>query len=694
MLMLKTGSRERFLLLIKHTLMISKAEYDRVKLLRETIDRYRYEYHVLNKESISEAALDSLKHELVLLETKYPEIVTPDSPTQRVAGEPLPEFKKVIHKIPQWSLSDAFSSEEMIQFDERVKRFLKDEEDANPTYVCEHKIDGLKVVIEYKNGLLFQAGTRGNGKVGEDVTQNIKTIESIPLKLSKPIDIIVEGEIWMSKKRLEEINKEQLKKGEIVFANPRNLAAGSIRQLDPKVVAERKLDSFVYDIAEIKDIPKSQYEELNLLEDLGFKVNKHRIHAKNIKEVIDFWETWEKKSKSLDYWFDGVVVKVNERKFQDALGYTGKTPRFAIAFKFQAEEAVTQINDIVFQVGRTGAITPVAILKPVTVAGSVVSRATLHNEDEIERLGLRVGDTVVIQKAGDVIPDIIKVLDEMRTGKEKKFKMIDKCPVCGTTLQKRLIGEKTKGKTEHSAALFCENKKCPARDRRVLYYFTSKHAFDIEGLGPKIIDLLLDNGIITHRVDIFKIKKGDLLGLPRFAEKSADNLIESINARRKISFARFLVSLSIPNVGEETSYDLAKQFKNIDTLSNSTILELEMIEGIGPNVSKSIFDWFNDKENKLLLKDLLEEVNIIYEEKKEGNYLDKKTFVLTGTLETLSRDEAKQKIKERGGDVSSSVSKNTSYVVVGDSPGSKVDVAVKLGVTVLNEEEFLKLLKK
>lgn len=672
--------------------MVSKEIKERVEKLRLSIEKHRYEYHVLDKSTISEAALDSLKHELSTLEATYPELVTPDSPTQRIAGEPLKAFKKVTHKIPQWSLADAFTPEEMYDFDARVRRFLKDEK-SQIDYVCEQKIDGLKVVLEYKNGKLFQAATRGNGKIGEDVTLNIKTIESVPLTLSKPINIIVEGEVWMSKSRLKEINLEQRRLGLEEYANPRNLAAGTIRQLDPRIAAARKLSTFIYDIAFCEEVPNTQEEELHFLQTLGFKVNPHKKVASSIAQVIEFWQTWKEKSKSLDYWFDGLVVKVNDQKIQEKLGYTGKTPRFAIAFKFPAEEVTTILEDIVFQVGRTGAITPVALLKPVSVAGSVVSRATLHNEDEIKRLNLKIGDTVILQKAGDVIPDIVKTLEELRTGKEKDFKMITKCPVCHSLLVKKVIGQKTKGKEEKSAALFCENRKCPARDRRVLYYFTSKHAFDIEGLGPKIIDVLVDNGIISHRADIFNIKKGDLLALPRFAEKSALNLLESIEKARHITLSRFIVSLSIPQVGEETAYDLARVFGSIEKLSSATLTELESIDGIGSNVASSVVEWFVDKEHQKLLSLLLKEVVIEKEVQKASNVLSGKTFVLTGTLETLGRDEAKQKIKSLGGSVSGSVSKATSFVVVGENPGSKLTEAQKLGIKTLSEKEFLDLIK-
>ncbi len=675
---------------------ILQEKIERVKKLRELIDKLRYEYHVLDKVDVSPEALDSLKHELVLLEEEYPELITPDSPTQRVAGKALPEFKKVVHQVPQWSFNDAFNEEEIKAFDERVKRFLQKEGiSETPTYVCELKIDGLKVVMTYEKGLLIQAATRGDGKIGEDVTLNVKTIESVPLRLREPIDIIVEGEIWMSKKVFMELNRERKKKGEPLFANPRNIAAGSIRQLDSKIAAERKLRNFVYDIARFDNFPSTQVDELKKLQQLGFKISENFKKVLNVEEIIDYWKKWKKESSKEDYWIDGIVIKVNEKKLQDVLGYTGKAPRWGIAFKFPAEEVTTVVEDVTFQIGRTGVITPVAKLVPVSVAGSTVSRATLHNEDEIKRLGLKIGDTVILRKAGDVIPDIVKVLNELRTGKEKAIQMPKNCPACGTELKKIIIGDKSKKKEEESAALYCTNSNCSGKDRRKLYYFASKNAFDIEDLGPKVVDLLLDNAVITSAPDIFKIKKEDLVSLPRFAEKSADNLIKSINNRREISFQRFLTALSISQVGEETAEDLANNFKNIDDFLSASKEDLESMNGIGPNMSDSIIAWRKEKTNQKIISELLKEIKIIYPTKKEeAQKLLGKTFVLTGTLPNMSRDEAKKKIKELGGDVVGSVSAKTSFVLAGENPGSKLDKANELGVKVLSEEDFLKLISK
>ena len=660
----------------------------RVEKLRDTINYYRDLYHAEDKEEISQEALDSLKDELKKIEDIYPDLITPDSPTQRVSGKPLDKFQKVIHKIKQWSLSDAFSPEDIFEFEKRTVRFLeKTDIQEKPTFVCELKIDGLKVILEYKNGILFQASTRGDGSVGEDVTANIRTIESVPLRLTKNIDCIVEGEVWLPKKEFQRINKEREKNGEEVFANPRNMAAGTIRQLDPKKVAERKLEVFIYDIGQISSIsPDTQEGELGFLRLLGFKVNKHFKYCKDINEVVSFWKSWQSKKDKQDYQIDGVVVKVNEKKLQDALGYTGKSPRFAIAFKFPAEQVTTVVEDIVMQVGRTGVITPVAHLRPVSIAGSTVSRATLHNEDEIKRLDVRIGDTVILQKAGDVIPDIVSVLKEMRTGKEKTFIWPDRVSLCG--------GDGSIERIPGQSAWRCKDKNSFEQQKRKFYYFVSKSAFNIEKVGPKIIDVFLRENLVAEYADIFSLKKGDLINLPRFGEKSVDNILESINQRREITLPRFLISLSILNVGEETAYDIAEHFKNLENIQNASEEDLLKLEGIGPIVSKSIFDFFRNKENLRVIKNLLKEIKIIESEKKKAERkLEGKTFVLTGTLQNMSRDEAKIKIRELGGDVSGSVSKETDYLVAGEATGSKYDKAVELGIKIISEGDFLEMIE-
>ncbi len=665
----------------------------RLKKLREAVEKYRYHYHVLNESLITDEALDSLKRELVEIETEFPELITPDSPSQRVAGAPLKGFKKIRHTVPQWSFNDAFSPDDMRDFDTRMKKMLSEKygKSIAPTYVCELKIDGLKIVFTYKNGVLETAGTRGNGEVGEDVTENVRTIDAVPILLRESVDMVVEGEAYMPKTQFEKLNKEQKKKGEELYMNPRNITAGTIRQLDPRIVAERKLSTFIYDISYANfKTPNTQDGELVKLRELGFRVNPNFKLCNNIDEVISFWTEWQKKKDKQDYLIDGVVVKVREIEYQEALGYTGKAPRFGIAFKFPAEQVTTIVEDIVVQVGRTGVITPVAHLKPVLVYGSIVSRATLHNEDEITRLGVRIGDTVILQKAGDVIPDIVKVLTEMRPKGSKAFVMPKKCPECATVLTKKTVGTKD----GESAALYCTNSRCPAKDRRTLYHFTSKYAFDIEHLGPKNLDLLLDAGLISSRADIFTLEKGDLLELPRMGEKSVDNMLLAIEKARTQTLDRFIVGLSIPEVGEETARDLANHFGNIEKFEKATKEELEAMNGVGPRVAESITSYFSDKHNKKVVSDLLEQVRIKNEEKRNKGVqkLSGKVFVLTGTFPTLSRDEAKAKIIEAGGKVSGSVSKNTDFVVAGESAGSKYDEAQRLGVPIIDEARLIEMI--
>ncbi len=678
--------------------VISASVRKRYEQLKTTIDHHRYLYHVLDREEISQAALDSLKRELSEIEERFPSLKTADSPNMRVAGAPLPQFQKVRHAIPQWSFNDAFTEADIREFDARVRRFLKNHSgrDENLSYTTELKIDGLKIVLSYEEGLLKTAATRGNGVVGEDVTANVRTIESVPLRLreprkaplrGKPRSVIVEGEVWMGKKGLAMLNKDREAKGEPVFANPRNAAAGSVRQLDPRVAAGRKLDMFVYDVVRSdQELPSSQFEELSFLRSAGFKVNPHFEECADIDAVIRYWEKWRNRATKEDYPVDGIVVKVNERAYQEMLGYTGKAPRFAIAFKFPAEQATTIVEDIVLQVGRTGVLTPVAKLRPVLVAGSTVSRATLHNEDEIKRLDVRVGDTVIIQKAGDVIPDIISVVTELRTGKERPYRFPARVADCGGDGRiERALG---------MAAWRCVNRDSFAQKKRRFYHFVSRQALDIEHLGPKNMDVLLNEGLINTFDDIFTLKKGDLLGLPRFAEKSAENLIAAIEKSREIELGRLLFALSIDQVGEETARDLAEHFGSIEKTSSATEEALVAIDGVGEVVAASICRWFADKENRELLKRLERHVRIINPAPRSRALpLAEKTFVITGSLESLSRDEAKQKIRNLGGKVAGSVSKKTDYVVAGEDPGSKFDRAQELGVTVLNETAFLKIVE-
>jgi DNA ligase (NAD+) len=665
---------------------VPKDTRERYEKLKDSINRYRRLFHVYDKEEISEEARDSLMQELTVIEKKYPELVTPDSPSQRVAGAPLPQFKKVRHEVAQWSFNDAFSPEDLREFDARVKRALKPQfGDVSPTYACELKIDGLKIVFTYEKGLLKTAATRGNGEIGEDVTHNIRTIESVPLRLERAIDIVVEGEVWMSSKNLELLNKAQTKAGKPLYANPRNVAAGSIRQLDPKMAAARKLDVFIYDVAKTSEkFPPTQMEELDYLRELGFKVNPHHKLAKTIDDAIDFWDTWKKKGRHQEYWIDGVVLKVNEKKYEDALGYTGKAPRFTIAFKFPAEQVTTVLEDIQFQVGRTGVITPVAHLKPVQVAGTIVSRATLHNEDEIKRLDVRIGDTVILQKAGDVIPDIVKVLPELRKKNSKPFKWPTRIPECG--------GDGKIERIPGQSAWRCVDRNSGAIVRRRFYNFTGKGALDIEGLGKKTVDLLLDNNLIQNFDDIFTLEEGDVLELEGFAELSAKKLIESIKRSNTTELYRFLVGLSIPHVGEETAILLANTFRSVDKLAKVSVEELSRIEGVGDIVAQSVHEWFHDKSNLALIARLTKHMKLKAPEKKTNLPLAGKTYVITGTLESMSREEAEAKLRALGAKVSGSVSSKTTAVIAGENAGSKLAKAWQLKVEVFEERELLKLL--
>ena len=659
----------------------------RIEKLKKEINYHRYLYHVLDKEEISEAALDSLKHELYVLEQEYSEFITSDSPTQRIGGKPLDKFKKVTHRVRQWSFNDAFDEKEIMDFDNRIRKILGDlgEDISSPLdYTAELKIDGLHIVLTYEKGLLQNGATRGDGKVGEDVTQNLRTIESIPLKLNRDVSITVEGEVFMSKDVFDKLNKEREKRGEALFANPRNAAAGAIRQLDSQIAKERKLGCFIYDLSLAEDIalPKTQADELKLLDELGFRVNKNCKHIATVAEVFDFHKYWYKHKEKENYWIDGVVLKLNKRKWQEMTGHTGKAPRWAIAYKFPAEQVTTVVEDIRVQIGRTGALTPVAHLKPVVVAGSTVSRSTLHNQDEIDRLDVRIGDTVVIQKAGDIIPEVVSVVKGLRTGKEKKFSMPKKCPFCeGEVIRK-----------EGEVAYYCPNKNCFAVSLRNLSHSVSKKAFNIEGLGPNKVKQLAEEGLISDLADIFELKKGDLEILERFGERSADNLLQSIDKSREISLARFIYALGIRHVGEEMAITLARHFNTLEKIEKASKEELEAVEDIGPKVAESISEYFTDEENLDLIEKLLKAGVIIREDGTVSKKLDGLSFVLTGSLESYGREEAKEIIRKLGGEMSSSVSKNTDYLIAGENPGSKLDKAQEQGVKVLSEKEFLEMI--
>ncbi|MFA6227823.1 MAG: NAD-dependent DNA ligase LigA [Patescibacteria group bacterium] len=660
----------------------AKKRIDKIKKQLKEID---YAYYVLDKPIVSDAARDSLKDELEKLEQRYPDLVTKDSPTQRIGGKALGKFEKYRHQIPKWSFDDLFSFEEVKEFDLRVKRFLGLPENKDIEYCCELKIDGLNLSFIYSQGLLSRGVTRGDGITGEVVTHAIKTIGSLPLRLEETIDVEVGGEVYMSKKALAKINKEQERKGEAPFANPRNAAAGTVRQLDPQVAADRELDTFMWTIYEpLKLGLKTQGGIMEKMAELGFKVNPHWKVIKSVEETLKYFQYWHKHRESLPYEIDGVVLKVNDLKLQERLGRTAKLVRWAAAYKFPAEQVTTVVEDIDVQVGRTGVLTPVAHLRSVPLAGTIVKRATLHNADEVRRLDVRIGDTVILQKAGDIIPDIIQVLPKMRSGKEKKFAMPNKCPVCGSPITKK----------EGEVAYYCTNKKCYAQQIEKLSHFVSRTAFDIVGLGPKILEQLQQADLVKTPADLFRLTEEDLAPLERFAEKSASNLIAAINKSKNVPLAKFIYALGIRHVGEETAIALAETLGSIDKLKIATLDDLQQTEDIGPKVAGSIREWLEDKMNLKLVDDLLSGgVKIKNPDKKKAGKLKDLTFVLTGELENFSRNEAKEKIRFWGGDVASSVSKNTDYVVAGDDPGSKFDKAKKLGVRIITEREFLELIR-
>jgi DNA ligase (NAD+) len=668
--------------------MADKEILSRYNSLKKAVSHHQHLYHVKDNPEISDEAYDALLRELVDLEDKYPQLKTADSPTARVGGEILLQFEKVEHSVRQWSFDNVFSFNELTNWENRNFRLLKS--GSNFQYVSELKIDGLKVILKYEKGIFVLGATRGNGLVGENITENLKTIQSIPLNLNKDIDIIAVGEAWLSKQELERINKDREENNLPLFANTRNAAAGSLRQLDPKITSRRRLSCFVYDIdfIDVKKTglkkPTTQVEELMLLADLGFLVNKSYSFSESLDGVQKFYEKWVEKGRMEDYGVDGIVIKINDIEHQKTLGYTGKSPRYGIAYKFPAEQVTTIIEDIVLQVGRTGVITPVAMLKPVRVAGSLVSRATLHNEDEINRLDVRIGDTVILQKAGDVIPDIVKVLKELRTGKEKVFKFPKTVADCG--------GDGRIEKVPGQVAYRCVNKDSFAQKRRKFHHFVGKHAFDIDKMGPKIIDSLLENQLVSHYYDIFTLKRGDLLELPRFGEKMVDNIFLSIENSREITLSKFIVSLSIPQVGEETAIDLANHFGTFNKLRNATYEELEELEGVGPIIASEITNWFKDEDNNKTVDGLLKEVKLKGAKDKGTNKLSGRSFVVTGTLPTLSRDEAKELIRKNGGKVASSVSNKTDFVLAGDDPGSKYDKAKELGVKIISETDFKKMI--
>jgi DNA ligase (NAD+) len=660
--------------------------------LGESIERHRHLYHTKDAPQISDEAYDSLVRELEALEAKYPDLKSGGSPTETVGGAVSAAFSKVKHRVRQWSFDNVFSEEELHAWEERIIRYLEKEGVRVPTlsYVSEHKIDGLKVILEYEKGVLKRATTRGDGVVGEDITHTARMVDDIPKKLKKPATITVVGEAWLREEELNRINKIREKEGEPLFANPRNAAAGSLRQLDPEVTRERNLSFFAYDIdysdpKTLQKIPRTQQDELEFLHALGFTVNPHAELCRDINEAIAHYRLWAPKKYKMPYGMDGTVIKVNEIRYQEVLGYTAKSPRYGIAFKFPSEQATTVIEDIQLQVGRTGVLTPVAHLRPVRIAGSTVSRATLHNEDQIKRLDIRVGDTVILQKAGDVIPEILSVMTELRQKGAKPYVFPKKVSECG--------GDGSIERIPGTAAYRCVAKDSATLHRRRLYYFVSKGALNVDGVGPRIIDLLLDQNLISTYKDLFTLKEGDLMGLPGFKEKAARNVIAAIDASRRVPLHRLLVALSIDHVGEETARLIAAKYKTPEALEKADIESLAAIHGVGEIVAESVVKWIEDKKNKMILKDLKRHLVIEAPEAAPASgKLSGKTIVFTGSLPTLSRSEAEELAREQGARVTSSVSKSTDYVVLGDDPGTKAEKAAALNVMTLNEEAFKRLI--
>ncbi len=695
---------------IEFSFMEKKQAAQRIKQLTEEVNQHRRRYHVHDAPTISDEAYDSLFRELETLETEFPELRSAASPTLRVGDEPRAAFQKVRHQSKQWSFDDVFDRSELEAWDERLRKLIEKKTGTKPPaieYVAELKIDGLKIVLTYEQGILVQGATRGNGEIGESVTENLRTIEAIPLTLDRPEDVIVVGEAWLSKDELARINRERAQEHEPLFANPRNAAAGSIRQLDSRVTAKRKLSAFIYDIDSLggKPLPTTQSDELTLLQELGFVVNPHTRLCSSIDAIEAYYEEWNAKRESLPYALDGIVIKVNDQTLYEYLGYTGKSPRFGVAYKFPAEEGTSQVEDIGIQVGRTGALTPVAHLKPVRLAGTTVSRATLHNVDEIKRLDVRVGDTVIVRKAGDIIPEVVAVLTALRTGQEKVFVVPTTCPKCGSTVTREVLNEK-QGVKEYSAALYCPNPKCFGKERESLIHAVSRKGLDIVGLGEKIIEQLMNEGLIADIADLYELTVGDLEPLERFAEKSAEKLIQAIQARKQVKLEQLLFALGIRHVGEETAEliakSLAEQRKSAsmhpsslyELLTQYTVDDWQHVPGIGIKSAESLTDWSSQSSTKKLFQ-RLDEVDlrvVLPEVSTTPGKLAGLTFVLTGELENFTRDVAKRRIKELGGSVASSVSHQTDFVVAGADPGSKYTKAKELGVPILDEAALVKKL--
>ena len=652
---------------------------ERIDELVEILNEANYNYHVLDNPTITDQEFDKLLRELFILEEKYPEYVREDSPTHRVGGTILEEFQKVTHKIPMMSLGNVFNEEEIRAFDSRIKK-----EGIIPEYVCELKIDGLSVSLHYEKGKLITAATRGDGTVGEDITNNVKTIKTVPLTLKEPIDIEVRGEIYMSKETLKKLNEERRIKGQPLLQNCRNAAAGSIRQLDSKIAASRKLDCWIYHLPNPEDYGiKTHWEALNFMKKLGFKINPNNLLVTDVEGILDFIKYKQEERPNLSYDIDGIVIKVNNISEQKKLGFTAHHPKWATAYKFPAEEVLTKLKDIIFTVGRTGQITPNAVLEPVIVAGSTISRATLHNEDYVKAKDLKIGDIVSIHKAGDVIPEVGEVKLDRRTGKEIDFKMITTCPMCGNFIYKK----------EGQVDYFCVNPHCPARHIEGLCHFVSRKAMNIDGLGDRIIEDFYNLKYIKEIPDIYKLDhyRDELTELEGYGDKSIDNLLEAIENSKKNSLERLVFGLGIPNVGEKTSKVLAMHYETLDNLMNASFDDLNQIPDIGEIIAKSIIDYFQEEKNKKVIQELKElNLNMEYTGPKveiNENFYNK-TFVITGTLTKYTRDEVEEKIELLGGKASSSVSKKTSAVIVGENPGSKYEKALKLNIPIWSEEDL------
>lgn len=661
---------------------------ERIMELRALLNKCNYEYYVLEQPSLSDYEFDALMRELINLESEYPQYYDPNSPSLRVGGEVVDSFNKIIHKRMMLSLSNAFNAEEIEEFDKRIKEVLQSDDEIE--YMCELKIDGLAMSLEYVDGRLNYGATRGDGVEGEEVTHNIKTIKSIPLNIEQTKTMEVRGEVYMPKKSFSKLNEERKIKGEPLFANPRNAASGSVRQLDSKVAAGRGLDMFMYTYVDCDQFGLyKQSDALNALESMGFKTNPERRVCKGMKEVLNYIEEYTLKRDDLDYEIDGIVIKVNDISLHDAIGYTMKTPKWAIAYKFPAKEVKTKLKDIIFTVGRTGKITPNAVLEPVFVAGSTVSRATLHNEDFVNSKDIRIGDNVMIRKAGDVIPEVIRPVLEERDGSEKAFEMTDKCPICGGVVERK--GEE--------AAHYCVNEQCPAKKIERIIHFASKDAMDIEGLGEKVVEDLYNLGFVKSILDIYELNryKEELIKVDGYGKRSVDNMLDAIEKSKGNSLERLLFALGIDEIGKKTSKILAKRFLNIEELINANKEQLIAIKDIGEVMAESVCGFFGNEENLKLINELkVKGLNTTYltgnEMFKETAFKNKNVLV-TGTLQSYKRNEVKDLLDNLGANVVSSVSKNLDYLIVGAEPGGKLAKARQLGITILEEEQFLDLLK-